>query len=134
MGLALRFVWWGMNSKRDVGAVAELDVWQRSMDLVAEVYRLVDRLPAQERFGLAEQLRRASASIPANIAEGNARGHRREYVQFLTVARGSLAEVATHLESARRVGYWSDAELKAAGDLIRRVRQMLNRLIAALSK
>jgi len=134
MGLAPRVVSWTMNSKRDVGAVAELDVWQRSMDLVAEVYRLVDRLPARERFGLADQLRRAVASIPANIAEGNARGHRREYVQFLTVARGSLAEVATHLESARRVGYWGDTDLEIAGDLVRRTRQMLNRLIASLSE
>jgi len=123
-----------MNSKRDIGAVAELDVWQRAMDLVAEVYRLGDRLPARERFGLADQMRRAAASIPANIAEGNARSHRREYVQFLNIARGSLAELATHMESARRVGYWSDADLAMAADLVRRVRQMLNRLIASLSQ
>jgi len=122
-----------MTNRDDIGPVADLDVWQRSMDLVTEVYRLVEQLPARERFGLAEQVRRAVASIPANIAEGNARAHRREYVQFLAIARGSLAETATHIEVARRVGYWSEADLEIAVDLVRRIRQMLNRLIASLS-
>ena len=122
-----------MTNRDDIGPVADLDVWQRSMDLVTEVYRLVEQLPARERFGLAEQVRRAVASIPANIAEGNARAHPREYVQFLAIARGSLAETATHIEVARRVGYWSEADLEIAVDLVRRIRQMLNRLIASLS-
>ena len=122
-----------MTNRDDIGPVADLDVWQRSMDLVTEVYRLVEQLPARERFGLAEQVRRAVASIPANIAEGNARAHRREYVQFLAIARGSLAETSTHIEVARRVGYWSEADLEIAVDLVRRIRQMLNRLIASLS-
>jgi four helix bundle protein len=77
-------------------ACEKLEVWQRAMDLMVEVYRLVARLPDYERNGLADQLRRASASIPANIAEGNARAHRLECLHFLSIARGSVAELVTH--------------------------------------
>jgi len=103
------------------------------MELVVEVYRVADRLPARERFALADQMRRAASSIPANIAEGNARAHRREYAHFLSIARGSLAELATHVETARRVGYLSAADLTRTLDLIRRVRQLLSKLMARLS-
>ena len=122
-----------MRNRQIIGAGGRLIAWQRSVDLVGEVYRLADRLPLRERFGLADQLRRAAASIPANIAEGNARAHRREYLHFLSIARGSLAEVATHLESSRRVGYFSDADLAPASQLVQRVGQLLSRLIASLS-
>jgi len=101
--------------------------------MVSEVYRVADRLPQRERFGLADQLRRAATSVPANIAEGNARPHRREYLHFLYIARGSLAEVATHLESIRTIGYLTDADLESAVQLTRRVGQMLSRLVASLS-
>jgi four helix bundle protein len=103
------------------------------MDLMVEVYGLAARLPDYERNGLADQLRRASSSIAANIAEGNARAHRLEYLHFLAIARGSLAEVATHLESTRRLGFLTDSELATASLLATRVRQMLTRLIARLS-
>jgi four helix bundle protein len=122
-----------MHSEFGYGPVERLVAWQRSMDLVVEVYRLADRLPAWERFALADQLRRAASSIPANIAEGNARAHRREYLHFLSIARGSLAEVATHCEAARRVGYIGETDLVKTTDLIRRVRQLLTRLMARLS-
>ena len=114
-------------------AGSRLVVWQRAVELVVEVYRLADRLPLRERFGLADQLRRAATSIPANIAEGNARSHRREYLHFLSIARGSLAEVATHLESIRRIGYMSEHDMAPAAQLIQRVGQLLSRLIASLS-
>ncbi len=114
-------------------AFEELDVWQRAMDLMVEVYRLAARLPDYERNGLADQLRRASASVPANIAEGNARSHRREYLHYLSIARGSLAEVVSHLESTRRLGFLTPTDLSAASDFAIRVRQMLDRLIASLA-
>jgi four helix bundle protein len=115
-------------------AYEELEVWQRAMDLMVEVYRLAARLPEYERNGLADQLRRASASIPSNIAEGNARSHRREYLHFLSIARGSLAEVVTQLECTRRLGLLTLSDLSAASRLTIRVRQMLSRLIANLSR
>jgi four helix bundle protein len=116
-----------------IGAGGDLVVWHRAMDLVAAAFRVAERLPAEERLALGDQLRRAATSIPANIAEGNARAHRLEYVHFLYIARGSLAELATHLESIGRVGYVSDSDLLIARQLTRSVGQLLNRLIASLS-
>ena len=110
-----------------------LDVWQRSMDLVGEAYRLALLLPVEEAAGLAGQIRRAATSIPANLAEGNTRAHRREYLNFLSIARGSAAELATHFEIARRIGYLSDADLARATQLLERVAQMLTRLARRLS-
>lgn len=79
--------------------------WQKSMDLVEEIYRMTKELPKEELYGLASQLRRAAVSVPANIAEGHARNGPREFVHRLLIAQGSLAEVETHIEIARRLGY-----------------------------
>ena len=103
------------------------------MDLVGEVYHLTLLLPAAESAGLSRQIRRAATSIPANIAEGNTRAHRREYLNFLSIARGSAAELATHCEIARRIGYLSEADLAPALELLERVAQMLTRLARRLS-
>jgi four helix bundle protein len=78
-------------------AYRKLEVWQRGMDLVVEVYRLTETLPAQEKFGLTSQIQRAAVSIPANIAEGYGRTHRGDYLRHLSIARGSLMELETHL-------------------------------------
>jgi four helix bundle protein len=75
----------------------DLLVWQKAMDLVAEVYRIAGPLPPNEQYGLSSQLRRAAASVPANIAEGFGRWHKREFVRFLLMANGSVKEVETHL-------------------------------------
>ncbi len=81
------------------------------MQLAELVYRLTDGLPDSERFGMASQLRRAAISIPANVAEGNGRMHRREYLHHLSIARGSAHEVATLVELSHRLG-WVPAEMK----------------------
>jgi four helix bundle protein len=83
----------------------DLVVWQRAMDLVPEVYKAIDLLPSTERYAMADQLRRASVSVPANIAEGHDRHHSKEFVQHLGVAKGSLAEIETLLLIAQRLGY-----------------------------
>ncbi len=88
-----------INSYRD------LLVWQKAMCLVEDCYRLTDTFPRSELFGLTAQLRRAAVSIPSNIAEGHSRHHGKEYVQFLYVASGSLSEVETQMELARRLSY-----------------------------
>ncbi|MCP8899607.1 four helix bundle protein [Gilvimarinus xylanilyticus] len=75
----------------------QLKVWQESMLLAEMVYKALLNLPASERFGLADQLRRASVSIPSNIAEGAGRGSDREFVRFLQIAKGSLQELETQL-------------------------------------
>ena len=80
----------------------DLVVWQQSMTLCQEVYALIRQFPQEERYALCDQLRRAVVSIPSNIAEGNGRDSRAEYSRFLAIARGSVFEVQTQLELAKR--------------------------------
>lgn len=81
-----------------------LAAWQNSIDLVVSVYRLTDRLPAAERYGLIAQMRRAAVSVSANIAEGAARGSTAEFARFTLIAQGSLVEVETYLDIIERLG------------------------------
>lgn len=81
----------------------KLDVWQDSMNLVTAVYRLTAGFPSEEKFGLSSQMRRASVSIPSNIAEGAARNSIQDYKRFLIVARSSLTELETQLQIAARL-------------------------------
>ena len=81
----------------------DLVVWQRAIDLVPEVYQLVKKLPKEETYALGDQLRRAVVSIPANAAEGQARQHHKEFLQHLSIAKGSLAELHTLLTVAQKL-------------------------------
>lgn len=109
----------------------KLDVWQRALTLAEVTYGITQTFPAEERYGLAAQMRRAAVSILSNISEGAARRTRPEYVHFLHVARGSLAELDAQLELATRLGFVnSDCALSA--DLVR-VAQMLAALIKKMS-
>ena len=83
----------------------DLVAWQQAMDLVVLSHRIADSLPATQRFALADQIRRASISIPANIAEGYTRIHRGDYLRFLSIARASAGELDTHLEIVGRMNY-----------------------------
>lgn len=111
----------------------DLDVWQKSMDLVVEVYRLTKQLPKEELFGLTNQTRRAVVSVPANIAEGYGRIHRKEYINHLSIARGSLMELETHLQIAVRLEYLDREQVKTAWVLAQDVGMMLHRLIRSLA-
>ena len=84
-----------------------LHAWRRAVDLAKAVYHATQRLPASERFGLALQMRRAAVSIPSNIAEGNARQTRADYLRFLGIARGSLAELETQITIATELNLLS---------------------------
>lgn len=86
-----------------VQSYRDLKVWQKGMDLAVASYEGVKSLPADERFGLVSQVRRAAASVPANIAEGYGRENRGEFIQFLRIAQGSLKELETHLLLAQRI-------------------------------
>jgi four helix bundle protein len=81
------------------------------MDIVESVYRVTQSFPKQELYGLTSQLRRAAVSIPANIAEGNSRQHIKEYLNFLSIAQGSVAELETEIEIAGRLKYLAPARL-----------------------
>lgn len=108
-----------------VRSYRDLRVWQRSIDLVCATYAIVRMLPAEERGALGDQLRRSSASIPANIAEGHSRVHRKEFLQFLAIAQASLTELETHLTIAHRVGHISAHEVALPMDLCTEVGRML---------
>lgn len=109
----------------------KLEVWQDSILLVEAVYRFSSHLPTDERFGLTSQIRRASISIPSNIAEGAARGSRKEYLRFLSMARGSLSELETQIIIATRLGLAQhDPALES---LLQKVFAKLNALIKKLS-
>ena len=86
----------------------DLRVWQDAMALVTRVYEATADFPSDERFGLTAQLRRAAVSVPSNVAEGAARGSRKEFIHFLTIARGSLSELDTQLRIALNLEF-SDA-------------------------
>ena len=86
----------------------DLPVWKASIDLVEAFYLVSAKLPKEEMFGLQSQMRRAAVSVAANIAEGAARKSTAELIQFLYVANGSLSELDTHVEVARRLGYFED--------------------------
>ncbi len=101
-----------------------LEVWQDGMDFVEAVYRHSAAFPADERFGLTAQLRRAAVSIPSNIAEGAARRSRRDYLRFLSIARASLAEADTQLKIVTRLRF---ADEPAA------LRELVDRLFAKLT-
>lgn len=91
-------------------SVRELKIWQKSMDLVEACYKFSATLPADERFGLVSQIRRAATSVPANIAEGFGRWNTREFGRFLAISCGSLRELETHVIISQRLGYVSEAK------------------------
>src|SRR5712672_3200232 len=89
----------------------DLKVWQKGMDLVELCYRATRTFPVEEKFGLISQIRRAVVSVPANIAEGQGRSHTKEFLNHLSMAKGSLLEVETLLLVSQRVGYLTEATL-----------------------
>jgi four helix bundle protein len=82
----------------------ELKIWRNSIDLSVDIYELVANFPSNEKFGLVSQLRRASVSVPSNIAEGSSRGSEKDFAHFLTMSLGSLFEIETQLIISQRVG------------------------------
>ncbi len=88
-----------------------LKVWQLGMQLAEEVYQLSQHFPKHETYGLGSQIQRAAVSIPANIAEGHAMGSTREFLRFLAIAQGSLAELETHLILSERIGYGNTEQI-----------------------
>jgi four helix bundle protein len=111
----------------------KLDVWQAAMKSTTMIHKLTDRFPEEEKFGLVSQMRRASISIPCNIAEGAAIQGKREFKNFLSMAQGSLSELDTQLELAILLGYISTGDLREIGDQLLRIDKMLSGLIRSLT-
>ena len=107
----------------------KLDVWKLSMDLVTAIYKLTDNFPEKEIYCLTNQIRRAAISIPSNIAEGAARNTKREFVNFLHIAQGSLSELDTQIEIAKKLGYLKENDWKSLDEVMIRIDKMLSGLI-----
>jgi four helix bundle protein len=109
-----------------------LEVWQKATDLVVLCYRLTDRFPKSEEFGLRSQMRRSATSIPSNIAEGQGRSTMGEYLHHLSIAHGSLMELETHVHIAERLGYLPAPDAQRVNEEAAQIGRMLNALIRRL--
>jgi four helix bundle protein len=116
------------------GSFRDLMVWERSMCLVEEIYRVTSRFPREEQFGLTSQIRRAGVSIPSNIGEGKRRKRQRAFLHHLDIALGSQGEVEVQLEIATRVGFLARSDYDRIQEIAEEVGRMLNGLIGSMQE
>jgi four helix bundle protein len=115
-----------------VNSYKDLIVWQKAMDLVLEIYILTEKFPKEEIYGLVSQMRRATVSIPSNIAEGRSRGYRKEYRQSLLNTYGSGGELETQIEISKRLPKTKNLDYSKIDNLLEEVMKMLNKMINTL--
>jgi four helix bundle protein len=118
----------------NAGGYKDLLVWQKGIKLVKEIYRATRDFPPDEKWGLVAQMRRAAISIPSNIAEGQARRTTKEFIQFISIAEGSVAEVDTQLIIAYELGYCDRATTDPISCMLEELRKMLNSLRRKLTE
>lgn len=121
------------SGKNTIRSYKDLMVWQKSMSLAVKIYRTTQKLPASERFGLTSQLRRASVSVPSNIAEGYGRQSTGSYRQFLRISRGSLMEVETQIDICERLNYLAVSDTADIFKEITEISKMLTSLISKIN-
>ena len=112
----------------------DLNVYKKSIDFVVDIYKTTESFPDSEKFGLVSQLRRASVSLPSNLAEGSGRNGRKELLNFLHIARGSLFEIKTQLEISHRLGFVSQDDYDKLEERRATIQRMMNALISSLRK
>ena len=117
-----------MSEKTKAASYRDLLVWQKGMQLARAIYELTAKYPADEGFGLVAQMRRAAVSVPSNISEGQARHTTGEFVQFVSHAEGSVAELDTQLQLSEDLGYCRNGTAEITRGLIQELRRMLNSL------
>jgi four helix bundle protein len=110
----------------------DLELWQKSTDLVVECHQAASCFPDREAYDLTSHLQRAAASVPANIAEGHSRQHRTEFIQHLSIAYGSLAEIETHVQIAQRLNYLPASDTRRLLDCTSEVGRLMNGLLRHL--
>jgi four helix bundle protein len=120
------------QNRKPVRSFRDLEVWERSMELTVIVYRLTQKFPREEMFGITSQLRRAAISIASNIAEGQGRLNTREFRQYLGIARGSNYELQTQMEIAHSLGFGDQTLLDQAERISVGIGQMLSKLLSTL--
>jgi four helix bundle protein len=119
-------------TRRNITSYRELIVWQKSVDLVTEIYSATSKLPREGVFGLTSQLRRCAVSVPSNIAEGQGRATKGEFIQFLSHARGSLFELETQLHIADKLEYLALEHTQSLESRAEEVARILNGLLSSL--
>lgn len=112
----------------------QLEVWKKAHELALLTYSLTDGYPASERYGLAQQMRRAAVSVPTNIAEGAGRASNADFARFLGIARGSTSELQYQSRLARDLGLSTDAEHSELSGQAQEIRRMLTALIARVTE
>lgn len=117
----------------EIRSYRDLFAWQRAMELARLSYLVAKLFPREELYELSSQLRRAAVSVPANIAEGHARNHRKEFIQFLGIAKGSLAELQTLLTLSVNLGLVSASDIASAYLKSEEVEKILSSLVLSLA-
>ncbi|MGE3623129.1 MAG: four helix bundle protein [Bdellovibrionales bacterium] len=117
-----------------VNSYRDLEVWQKSVDMVARIYEATKLFPREELYTLTSQIRRAAISIPSNIAEGRGKRSTRDFMRYISIACGSLAELETQLVIAGKLGYLPAHQLDPLFDELARIGRMLNGMLAGLEK
>jgi len=110
----------------------DMPVWIKSMDLADTIFKLTEKLPKKEDYGLTSQIRRSSLSVSGNIAEGYGREHTKDKLNFYYDARGSLSETKNHLIYGKRVGYFSNEDIGKLNIMIEDIWKELNSLMSVL--
>jgi len=119
-------------TNRPLRSYRELIAWQKAVDLVTEIYSITKEFPRDEIYGLTSQLRRSAVSVPSNIAEGQGRATKGEFIQFLGHARGSLFELETQIAIAEQLGYITRETESQVALRITEVARILNGLLTSL--
>lgn len=118
--------------KQIIKTYRDLKIWQKSIEMVTQIYKLTAHFPDKELFGITTQVRRSSVSIPSNIAEGYGRYSRKEYVRFLGISLGSLYEMQTQLQISLNLGYLSSENFHSLSEGSKEIERMLSGLIRKL--
>ena len=120
------------NTHKEINTYKDLIVWQKSMNLVVEIYKLTEYFPRSEIYGLTSQMKRCAVSIPSNIAEGRRRGTRKDYRHFLIIAYGSGAELETQVEIVKRLPFGKNLDFVKVENLLNEIMRMLNKMLSTL--
>ena len=107
----------------------KLDAWKKSIELVSVVYKLTQKFPMQEQYGLTSQIRRSAISVPSNISEGTARSSKAETLRFLDISRASLVELDTQIEIAVKLNYLNSSDTNTISEMINHTFAMLSKFI-----
>jgi four helix bundle protein len=117
-----------------VASYRDLVAWQKAMELITQIYRVSQKFPPEELYGMVSQMRRAAVSIPSNIAEGQGRSTKGEFIQFLGNARGSLLELETQILVAQNLHYLDEPGIRNLLELTAEVGRLLNGLLSSIKR